>query len=188
MPTLTKTKRPSRIVFLHIFLFCGLFLTGIFLAALRCTDESFRLGYQIENACRLLSMHDRTWQGFFLWILKNRFPLWVMLCISGCFLRGNLFLSAFTGWIGLSMGFLFASLAERFFLRSILLDAAILLPQSLAYLPTYILLVKNKVKREPAYLAKALLLSGFFFAGAMGEYFLNPWFLNKIYSLVTLFS
>ncbi|MCC8151043.1 MAG: hypothetical protein LIO96_06215 [Lachnospiraceae bacterium] len=186
MPAFAKTKHPSHIVFMHIILFCGLFLTGIFLASLRYTDETFWLGYQMENACRMLSVRDRTWPDFFLWILKNRFPIWVILCISGYFRRGNLILSAFTGWTGLSMGFLFAALAGRFFLRGILMDAAILLPQDLAYLPAYILLIKNKVKREPAYLIKALLLSEIFLAGAMGEYFINPWILQKIYGLVNL--
>ncbi|MCD8217329.1 MAG: hypothetical protein LUD01_04680 [Clostridiales bacterium] len=186
MPAFAKTKHPSHFIFIHIILFCSLFLTGIFLASLRYTDESFWLGYQMENACRMLNVRGRTWSDFSLWILKNRFPIWAMLCISGYFRRGNLILSAFTGWVGLAAGFLFAALAGRFFLRGILMDAAILLPQSLAYLPAYILLIKNKIKREPAYLVKVLVLSGIFLAGAMGEYFLNPWILQKIYFLVSL--
>ncbi|MCD8366000.1 MAG: hypothetical protein LUC83_09400, partial [Clostridiales bacterium] len=89
---------------------------------------------------------------------------------------------------GLSLGFLFASLAGQFAFRSIFLDAAILLPQTLVYLPLYRLLIRNNIHREAAFFLKFLLLSALFLAGALSEYFLNPWLLQKTYHLMALLS
>ncbi len=165
MPAFTKTKPSSHIGFLHPGLFFLLFLTGVVLANLRYADEVFWLGYQIENACLLLDTQHRTWQEFFFWVLQNRLLLWSILCVSGFFHRGNFLLLLFTGWTSASLGFFSVVLIRQFGFAGLLLGAAILLPQGLAYLPAYVLLVKNKVKRNPAYLVKALLLSGFFSSG-----------------------
>lgn len=65
------------------------------------------------------------------------------------------------------------------------MTGAMLFPQILAYLPVYILLIKNRLKRSAVYVVKCALLSGIFLTGVLGEYFLNPWFLEKMYAVIS---
>lgn len=188
LTALLKKKSIPTVYTVHLVLFFAFFLAGILSANLRCADEAFWMGFQIESACLQYEAHDLSWTGFFVWALKHRLLLWLVLCTFSCFQIGGIVLAAFTGWAGLSLGFLLAILAGQFSLGSIPMAAALLLPQLPFYLIAWLLLIKNKVKRRADCIVKCLLLSVLFLTGSAAEYSLNPWFLQKIYAFVTLFS
>ncbi|MCD7982084.1 MAG: hypothetical protein LUF32_07225 [Clostridiales bacterium] len=173
---------------LYLMVIPVLFFAGVLLANLRWTDESFWLGYQVENALRQLSGTEPSGSGFPAFLLKYRLPVWTALCICSCFHRGEPVLLAFSGWMGLSFGLLSASLAGQFSLFGILLFCTLLFPQFTAYFAAYLFLVRNRRKRSAARTIKYLILSGFFLAGVLGEYFLNPWFIRKVYAVIVRFQ
>ncbi|MCD8232111.1 MAG: hypothetical protein LUD14_09965 [Clostridiales bacterium] len=188
MPSVRKTKPAPNILTVHAVLFFGFFLAGILLANFRFTDETFRMGYQMENACRILDTADRNWKSFIIWAIKNRLLLWMALCVLKRIFRNPLPLFGCNGWIALSLGFIFSSLTGQFSFAGILLCAAILFPQILLYLPACILLITTRITRKRPSVIHGLLITGIFLSGTLSEYFLNPWFLQKIYCLITLIS
>jgi len=125
--------------------------------------------------------------GFLHFLLKNRLPIWIILCIFAGFDRGKAVLLIFSGWTGLSLGILSAAFARQFSIFGILLTGTILVPQIFAYLPTYIVLIKNRRNRSALLFLKYALLSGIYVIGVICEYFLNPWFLQKIYTVMHVF-
>ncbi len=172
---------------IHMILFLGAFFAGVLLISLRWADESFWLGYQAENALKQLAAVDISPLGFLHFLLKNRLPIWIILCIFAGFDRGKAVLLIFSGWTGLSLGILSAAFARQFSLFGILLTGTILVPQIFAYLPAYIVLIKNRRNRSALLFLKYALLSGIYVIGVICEYFLNPWFLQKIYTVMHVF-
>lgn len=194
MPVRGRKKTFHISVKLHFMVFPVLFFAGVLLANLRWTDESLWIGYQVEQALHRLPGTERSWSGFAEFLLKYRLPVWTVLCVCSCFDRGKPFLLAFSGWMGLSFGLTAAILAAQFSFFGSLLFCILLFPQIFAWFPAYLGLLKNappaagsawRVRRARA--AICTVLSGLFFAGVSGEYFLNPWFLQKACAVLDRF-
>ncbi|MCC8080586.1 MAG: hypothetical protein LIO80_00990 [Lachnospiraceae bacterium] len=188
MLTRWRKKHPHITLKAHMILFLGFFFAGVLLANLRWADESFWLGYQTENALQQIDVWNADRPVFLRFLLRNRLPIWVALCMCSRFFRGEPALLAFSGWLGLSLGILSATFARRFSVFSILLTGAMVIPQIFAYLPAYLSLIRNRQKRSAADALKYLMFSGVFLLGAAGEYYLNPWFLQKTYAVIQLLS
>lgn len=188
MDVLLKNKKRRYSLKLHTILFLLLFFCSILLANLKCSDEAFWLGFQVENNLKQFQTADLSLTSTLIYITKNRLVIWIILCILGYFRLGDLLFLIYTGWLGFSSGFFVTTLIQHFGLMSLLLVPGICLPQLPVYAFAYILLITNKVKRTAAYIPKCLLLSVIFLGGVFCEYYVNPWVLQKIYHLVTLFS
>lgn len=188
MDILLRKQKQHYDLRINSILFLTLFFFSILMANLRCLDETFWLGFQIENNLKQYQFTDLSVTSFLIYMAKNRLVIWIILCIFGYFQRGNICYLIFTGWMGFSCGFFVTTLIQHFGPASLLIIPGVSLPQFPIYVLIYILMLKNKVRQTGAYIPKCLLLSAIFLGGVFCEYFINPWILQKIYHLVTLLS
>lgn len=184
MPEFIPRKHMHTIKSVNTIFFFSAFFLCIFITNLKCADETFWMGFQIENSLKQFQFPKLSWNGFFLFLIKNRLPLWCLLCLAGYFRRGNFVFWSVSVWFGLTYGFFTTTLIQQFGILSLLILGGTLLPHFPLYLWGYILLINNNIKRTAAFIPKCLLLSGLFLGGALCEYYINPWLLEKISSLI----
>ncbi len=174
MPLSIHRNNPQFQSGIHLVCFMLLFLCGIFLANLKLSEETFRIGFQITSFLKQPPERPAFLSLQFLQMFKDRLILWLVLCLTGYFHRSSRVYPAVTAWFGFSFGLFSTALIRTFGIRSFPLLFGILLPHLPFYLAAYILLIKNRIHRNPVYFLKCLLLSLLCLCGLLCECCFSP--------------
>ncbi|WP_294783381.1 hypothetical protein [uncultured Eubacterium sp.] len=202
---ITKTvKQPGKIAMLHVcmVIFLGCFFFGVFAANLWLRDENLWMGFVFETQIQNLANVGQNRQEIMWQVLPVRLIPWMLLLFIWNFLRGNLFLNFWIGWLGLSCGFVFASCLGRYGFPGIFYMMLSGFPQILLYLAAYALLVllwdarrnmqwnrRNQIpgsagienhREKVIFLLFVLLDSGIYVLGIWLECSVNPWILKVL--------
>ncbi|WP_296116268.1 hypothetical protein [uncultured Eubacterium sp.] len=200
---ITKTvKQSGKIAMLHVcmVIFLGCFFFGVFAANLWLRDENLWMGYLFETQLKNLVNAGQNWKEIMWQILPVRLIPWGMLLVIWNFSQGKLFLNFWIGWIGFSVGFVFASCLCRYGFFGVFYMMLSGFPQILLYLTAYILLVllwderrnmrwnkKNQIsgrvgnqRKMVLFLLLVLLDSGIYVLGIWLECSVNPWILKVL--------
>ena len=197
-----KSGQPGKITLpgISACVFFGCFLIGVFAANLCLSDEALWIGFVNENNLLQFTRGQQEVSAFFAFALRYRLIPWILLMVLGYFSWGGAVCTAWIGWIGVSGGFLFASMIQRHGAKGILLMGGMGLPQYVLYAAAYIIFIHlvwafhrekkmrraelllsgNKKKYVWIYFLFVILVSGVFILGIMTEYYVNPIILEKL--------
>lgn len=179
------SKKQDNLLRGHLVLFLILLFGIVLLANLRWEDQTFWIGFQMENQLRQFQTMQPTLFGFVKYFLKYRLLLWIVLCIPGFMKHGKMIYLCFTGFLGCCLGFVLATSLQQFGILGILFALCLLLPHIPLLVLVYVLLVKNTVRDRRMYLVKCLLLSGIVVAAVACEYYVNPYLLKFFTCLIS---
>lgn len=194
-------KHPAKLSMVWIFrlLFFGCFFAAIFFANIGWKSEASWIGYLCENNLIQGLAGSERMQGQWIVILRQRLPFWLILVCFGQTLPGLIYGGCFAAWQGISIGFVFSAMLSRFGMRGMLVFGALCFPHGLVYLVVYIFMYRliffyrrqkeqrkwrqsdrDNLQKKVIYVVLCVVLSVAFVCGIMLEYYLNPYFLEKI--------
>lgn len=189
----TKMGQPEKITLPRICacIFFGCFFFGVLTANLGFSDEALWIGFVNENNIRQFSPEQQEIGDFLEFALRSRLIPWIILMVCGIFSWGSAVCGAWTGWLGISGGFLLAALIQRHGIRGILIMGGMGFPQYIIYAAAYIILLKliwifRKEKKKShskrnlgIYILFSVIISAVFCLGILAEYYINPMILAK---------
>ena len=183
------------------------FFTGIILGGFvvwwnkdKFVQDSYFLGEEIFKRFGYTSIYK---EGFFYYIFKNRFELFLLLTLSSftSFMGGVFYFFIF--WFGLCGGVIGITLLIKFGIKGILLLFGLIFPHILIYVPCFVGLMKflykfqnaGKISRSsttgmkyagnrpfPIFLLTMLCFLIILLTGVLVESYVNPLVLKKITS------
>ncbi|MCI9082303.1 MAG: hypothetical protein HFI70_08365 [Lachnospiraceae bacterium] len=181
--------------------FLGAFAAGIVMANLMGREAVSNAGILNDYFVEKFQYTDINGENLLFYILGERVPLLLMLCLlaftSLGVIAGNLLL----GWQGFSIGFMLSAAVAKYGIKGILLVLGGLFPQYLFYVPVYILYCwltiylrrrlyqdrqQQGADRRYIYMAGLVASAGLvviFITGIFLESYINPFILKKILNI-----
>ncbi len=182
-------------------MFLGAFAAGIFMANFMGREAVSNAGILNDYFVEKFQYTDINGENLLFYILGERVPLLLLLCLlaftSLGVIAGNLLL----GWQGFSVGFMLSASVAKYGLKGILLVLGGLFPQYLFYAPVYVLycwltvymrrrLYRDRQEqgtdRKYIYMAGLVASAGLmvlFITGIFLESYINPVILKKILNI-----
>ena len=182
-------------------MFLGAFAAGIFMANFMGREAVSNAGILNDYFVEKFQYTDINGENLLFYILGERVPLLLLLCLlaftSLGVIAGNLLL----GWQGFSVGFMLSASVAKYGLKGILLVLGGLFPQYVFYAPVYVLycwltvymrrrLYRDRQEqgtdRKYIYMAGLVASAGLmvlFITGIFLESYINPVILKKILNI-----
>ena len=182
-------------------MFLGAFAAGIFMTNFMGREAVSNAGILNDYFVEKFQYTDINGENLLFYILGERVPLLLLLCLlaftSLGVIAGNLLL----GWQGFSVGFMLSASVAKYGLKGILLVLGGLFPQYLFYAPVYVLycwltvymrrrLYRDRQEqgtdRKYIYMAGLVASAGLmvlFITGIFLESYINPVILKKILNI-----
>ena len=176
----------------------GTFVAGIFMANLMGREAVSNAGILNDYFVEKFQYTDINGENLFFYIIGERLPLLLLLCMLAFTSFGIVAGLLMIGWQGFSVGFMLAVAIAKYGIKGILLILGGLFPQYLFYVPVYVIycwltiylrqrlywgVQEQTARRRYVYGAGLMAVIGLlllFLSGIFLESYVNPFILKKI--------
>lgn len=175
------------------------FLTGIFIGVLYIyftggSPDRERDFFSVQNLKQIMYM-EIVHEDYFLFLLKKRIAVLLLLVIISFALPGKYLLMGFLMVFGCSIGSMLSVLVARYGIKGMLLFFGLVFPQDVIYIPVIFLWVRlmagwneelfrmryslmRSGQKHVFFMGKLLFLSGVTIIGVLSECYVNPIFVK----------